>query len=90
MRVARLARVLERQGFVVVVSTICPYRELRRKVKEITGCLMICLVGGEPPGEERPFEPPGDEVDIVLERSKIRPRWGAGVEVGKTWQGGEK
>jgi adenylylsulfate kinase len=40
-RVAHLARVLARQGFDVVVATICPTPELRKKVQQITGAVMI-------------------------------------------------
>lgn len=41
LRVANLARVFDRQGFNVVVSTICPTPELRAKVQSITGCTFI-------------------------------------------------
>lgn len=41
LRVANLARVLDRQGFNVVVSTICPTPELRAQVHAITGCTFI-------------------------------------------------
>ena len=41
LRVASLARVIERQGFNVVVSTICPTPELRAEVYAITGCIFI-------------------------------------------------
>lgn len=45
MRVAQLARVLSRQGFNVIVSTICPCPELRQEVQKITGCAFIRLEG---------------------------------------------
>lgn len=41
MRIAHLARVLDRQGFNVVVSTICPTQEIRDAVRQITGCTFI-------------------------------------------------
>ena len=41
LRVANLARVIERQGFNVVVSTICPTPELQAEVYSITGCTFI-------------------------------------------------
>lgn len=41
IRIANLTRVLDRQGFNVVVSTICPTRELRDKVFSICGCTFI-------------------------------------------------
>lgn len=45
LRIANLARVLSRQGFHVVVSTICPTKKLRRAVQKITGCTFICIEG---------------------------------------------
>lgn len=41
VRIAQLARVLERQGFNVVVSTICPSKRIRKAVQKITGCTFI-------------------------------------------------
>ena len=41
LRIANLARVLDRQGFNIVVSTICPTPELRAEVQAITGCTFI-------------------------------------------------
>lgn len=45
LRVANLARVLSRQGFNVVVSTICPTEALRESVQQITGCVFIHIEG---------------------------------------------
>jgi adenylylsulfate kinase len=55
MRVARLAKLLETQGFSVIVSTICPYLELRMEVKALTGCRFVYLEGGKT-GEDYPYE----------------------------------
>lgn len=46
MRIARLAKELESQGFDVIVTTICPYKELREDIRKITGCKFIYLEGG--------------------------------------------
>ncbi len=46
MRIARLAKILDKQGFNVIVCTICPFRELRKQVQELTGCKFITLEGG--------------------------------------------
>ena len=43
LRIAHLARVLDRQGFNVVVSTVCPTDEIREAVRLITGCSFIHL-----------------------------------------------
>lgn len=42
LRIARLASVLESQGFDVVVSTICPGR-IKQAVYHLTGCKFIDL-----------------------------------------------
>ena len=57
LRIARLARMLEDQGFSVIVSVICPYEDLRKKVEEITNCSFIYIKGGKT-GKEFPFEEP--------------------------------
>lgn len=56
MRAARLAKMIEKQGYDVVVSTICPYRDLRKEVQVITGCKFVYLEGGKEPTEEYPYE----------------------------------
>ena len=43
LRIAKLARELDSQGFDVVVATICPYKKLRDEVQKITGCKFIYL-----------------------------------------------
>jgi len=54
LRFARLAKVLDKQQD-VIVTTICPYRELRKEVQRITNCKFIRLYGGKT-GKEYPFE----------------------------------
>ncbi len=46
LRIARLAKELDKQGFDVIVATIAPYKELREEIKQITGCKFIYLEGG--------------------------------------------
>lgn len=55
MRVARLAKELESQGFDIIVATICPYRSLRTEVRKISGCRFIYLEGGKT-SKEYPYE----------------------------------
>ena len=45
-RIARLAKVLDDQGYDVVVSTICPYEKLRKEVFYICKCRFIKVEGG--------------------------------------------
>lgn len=55
LRIAKIAKVLDAQGFNIIVATICPYRELREQVKEITNCRFIYLDGGKT-GDKYPYE----------------------------------
>ena len=55
LRIARIAKVLDAQGFNVIVATICPYRALRQEVKKITNCRFIYLEGGKS-GKDYPYE----------------------------------
>lgn len=45
-RIARLANLLNNKGFDVVVSTICPYEELRKEVYFICKCRFVKIEGG--------------------------------------------
>lgn len=56
LRTARLAKLLETQGFPVIVSTIAPYRSLRDEIKKITQCNFIILEGGIENNPNYPFE----------------------------------
>lgn len=55
MRIARMAKELESQGFDVIVATICPYKKLREDVQRITRCRFIYLEGGKE-GKDYPYE----------------------------------
>lgn len=55
IRVAKLAKMLSGQGVGVIVSLICPYEKLRKRVKEICGCGFIYL-DVKPKGKEYPYE----------------------------------
>ena len=57
LRVARLAAMLDKQGFNVLVSVICPYKKLRKEVKKITNCKFIYVEGGKK-GKDFPFDEP--------------------------------
>ncbi len=56
IRTAKLARIFDLQGRDVIVSTICPYRDLRDEVKQICNCNFVYLDGGQPDCEETPYE----------------------------------
>ena len=46
LRVAELAKLLDRKGFDVVVSTICPFKDLREKIFWICKCRFVEVHGG--------------------------------------------
>jgi adenylylsulfate kinase len=61
LRIARLAKVLDDQDFNVIVSSICPYRDLRKEVREIIPEVQfVFLAGGKEPSEEYPYEGPDE------------------------------
>lgn len=60
MRVARLAKLLESQGFDVIVALICPYEDLRTEVHRVCSCHFIYVTGGKC-GKDYPFEEPEQE-----------------------------
>jgi len=55
IRIAKIAKLLDAQGFNVVVAFICPYKKLREEVRKITGCRFIYLEGGIQ-DKEYPYE----------------------------------
>lgn len=57
MRIARLAQVLDEQGFNVLVSVICPYAELRKEIKKVIDCKFVYIEGGKE-GKQYPFDKP--------------------------------
>jgi adenylylsulfate kinase len=57
LRFCKLAEILDRQGFDVIVSTICPYRVLRLMISEMIRCEFIELLGGKKSSIESPYEP---------------------------------
>ena len=64
LRVARLAKLIESQGYAVIVSVICPFENLRREIETITGCKFIYVPGGKE-GEEYPYEIPLNPVMTI-------------------------
>lgn len=56
LRIARLARLLDAQGKDVIVATICPYKELRERIKKIIKVKFIYIEGGQEPSEKYPYD----------------------------------
>jgi len=68
LRVARLAKLLESQGHNIIVSVICPYEDLRKKVQKITKCQFWYLKGGKI-HPDYPYEKPSNPF-ITIEKGK--------------------
>lgn len=69
LRVARLAKHLSEQGFVVVVAVIAPYKELRQQIRNITNCAFYYLTHNEfSDNPEYPYESAYDEADVIVSR----------------------
>jgi adenylylsulfate kinase-like enzyme len=66
IRVARLAKLLETQGYAVIVAVIAPYEDLREKIREITNCVFVWLPTGKEATEEFPYEACDRTADVVM------------------------
>jgi len=55
-RTVKLATYLERQGYNVIVSVICPYKDLRKTLDDNFKIFWIKLRGGKKPSKEYPYE----------------------------------
>ena len=62
LRIASLAKLVESQEKDVIVSSICPYMELREQVKKICGCIFVFIQGGQNNSEKYPYEQPKREI----------------------------
>lgn len=59
LNVAKWAKLLADQDFMVIVSLICPYEDLRQQVKEITGCKFAYIeYDGDDQIPDKPYEKP--------------------------------
>lgn len=56
IRTAKMAWMLQQQGFEVIVAMICPYKKLRAEITELINPRWILIEGGHEPTEEYPFE----------------------------------
>lgn len=65
LRVARLARLLQEQGFCVVVSVIAPFAAVRAEIDSICGPLWIYVRRRNLDSADRPYEPPERPALIV-------------------------
>ncbi len=68
MRVARLAKILNRQNFNVVVSVIAPFRSTRQKITKMIDPYWIYIKGGKR-GKNMPYETPKNP-HLIINPSK--------------------
>lgn len=69
LRVARLAKVLNGQGYNVVVAVIAPFRSTRAKITKLIKPYWIYVKGGAI-GKKTPYEPPRNP-DLTIEPSQV-------------------
>lgn len=72
LRNARLAKMLEDQGFAVIVAVIAPYEDLRKEIKTICDCKFIYMEK-EIKDKNYPYEPPLDPI-LTIKCLKINYR----------------
>ena len=73
LRCARLAKVLQSQGFHVVISVIAPFQETRDKIDDIINPIKICWIYVKrdlPIDVNKPYEIPRDP-DMVIDTDKL-------------------
>lgn len=58
LRVARLAGLMQKKGFLVVVAVIAPYQSVRKEIDAICGPLWIYVKRSGLSGADRPYEIP--------------------------------
>ena len=64
-RVARLANVLNNQGFTILVSVIAPFEILRDQIEKICMPNWIYIKRISPEDSERPYEPPSNPAFVL-------------------------
>jgi len=70
LRVARLAKVLQSQGFHVIIAIIAPFQDTRDKIDKIIKPLWVYLKREQPEDKEKPYEPPKTP-DLIIDTDKL-------------------
>jgi len=58
LRVARLAKILNQQNYLILISVIAPFREARDKIDKICSPIWIYVKRTLPEDKEKPYEEP--------------------------------
>ena len=64
-RVARLARLLRESGFLVVVTVIAPFEDVRKQLEEICNPIWVYIKREVHHEDDRPYEPPENPAYII-------------------------
>ncbi len=68
LRVARLAKLLAEQGFIVIISVIAPFKSLREEISEICNPTWIYVKKDNLNTAERPYEEP-EKPDLIIDNN---------------------
>ena len=75
IKVARLARLLQSQGFLVLVSVIAPFNEVRKEIQQVCDPLWVHVKRSGLEAEDRPYEEP-TEADLVIDNDALSVKEG--------------
>ena len=70
LRVARLAGLLSRHGFLVLVSVIAPFAKVRKEIEQICDPKWIYVKKSGIASADKPYEPP-ENPDLILDNNTI-------------------
>ncbi len=74
LRVARLARELSIQEFDVLVSVICPFKQMREEINKIIQPVWVWIDRNTINTEEKPFEP-FDDAHLILKGDDLEEKF---------------
>lgn len=74
LRVARLAKLLQEQGALVIVSLIAPFADLRKQVDAICSPQWIYVQKDGLEANDKPYEPPTNSVLIIDHNTLEKPQ----------------
>ncbi|MBM3230781.1 sulfate adenylyltransferase subunit CysN [Candidatus Peregrinibacteria bacterium] len=76
IRVARLAKLMQSKGFLVIVSVIAPYDTVRKEISEICDPLWVYVKRSGREAHDRPYEVPQNP-DYIIDHDKLDPNTAA-------------
>lgn len=70
LRVARLARVLQKQGVLVIISVIAPFVKTRQEISQLCQPLWVYVKRSGLEGKDKPYEIP-EHPDLVIDNDVL-------------------